>query len=231
MRQRNDVRARRAMAGMGALLITTMILPGVTASAQTETEASAAPKATKASAALTIQRVTRHVVAGRKVRVAGVLRPGGANRSVSLQVRAGRRWVTVDRDRTGANGAYRLTWRTAKPGSRQLRVRFAGTAELRATRRSLGRANVYRRAFASWYGPGLYGGHLACGGRLTPGTLGVAHKTLPCGTRITLRHHGHSVRVRVIDRGPFVGGREFDLTAATKQRLRFGSTGTVLTTR
>jgi rare lipoprotein A (peptidoglycan hydrolase) len=231
MRQLNDVRARRAMAGMGALLMTTMILPGVTASAQTETEAPAAPKATKASAALTVQRVTRHVVAGRKVRVAGVLRPGGANRSVSLQVRAGHGWATVDRDRTGANGAYRLTWRTAKPGSRQLRVRFAGTAELRATRRSLGRANVYRRAFASWYGPGLYGGHLACGGRLTPGTLGVAHKTLPCGTRVTLRHRGHSVRVRVIDRGPFVGGREFDLTAATKQRLRFGSTGTVLTTR
>jgi rare lipoprotein A len=39
------------------------------------------------------------------------------------------------------------------------------------------------------------------------------------------------VRVPVVDRGPYVAGREFDLTAATKQKLGFGSTGTVLTTR
>jgi rare lipoprotein A (peptidoglycan hydrolase) len=39
------------------------------------------------------------------------------------------------------------------------------------------------------------------------------------------------VRVPVVDRGPYVGAREFDLTAATKARLGFGSTGTVLTTR
>jgi rare lipoprotein A len=90
---------------------------------------------------------------------------------------------------------------------------------------------VYRHAYASWYGPGFFGGHLACGGRLTPGTLGVANKRLPCGTKITLRYHGRSVRVPVIDRGPYVGGREYDLTAATKQRLGFRGHGYVLTTR
>src|SRR4051794_8472099 len=41
-------------------------------------------------------------------------------------------------------------------------------------------------AVASWYGPGLYGNHLACGGTLTPGTFGVAHKALACGTKIRL---------------------------------------------
>jgi rare lipoprotein A (peptidoglycan hydrolase) len=55
----------------------------------------------------------------------------------------------------------------------------------------------------------------------------VAHKSLPCGTRLTLRKGSRIVRARVIDRGPYVGAREFDLTAATKQRLGFGSTGTV----
>jgi rare lipoprotein A len=79
--------------------------------------------------------------------------------------------------------------------------------------------------------PGLYGGHLACGGTLSAGTLGVAHKSLPCGTKVTLHYHGRTVRVPVVDRGPYVGGREFDLTAATKQKLGFGSTGTVLSTR
>jgi rare lipoprotein A len=90
---------------------------------------------------------------------------------------------------------------------------------------------VYRPALASWYGPGFYGRHLACGGRLGFSTLGVANKTLPCGTRVTLRYRGRTLRVPVIDRGPFAGNREFDLTAATKRRLRFGSTGVVLSTR
>ena len=71
---------------------------------------------------------------------------------------------------------------------------------------------MFRRALVSWYGPGLYGGHLACGGRLSPSTLGVANKHLPCGTLVTLRHRGRSVRVPVVDRGPYVGAREYDLT-------------------
>jgi rare lipoprotein A len=99
-----------------------------------------------------------------------------------------------------------------------------------AAREHLGRLNVYRRAQVSWYGPGLYGGHLGCGGTLTPNTLGVANKTLPCGSKVTLRHHGRTVRVPVVDRGPYSGGREFDLTAATKERLGFSGVGSILVT-
>ena len=95
----------------------------------------------------------------------------------------------------------------------------------------IGRLNVYRYAYASWYGPGLYGNPLGCGGTLGAGTLGVAHKTLPCGTKVTFRHGGRAVRVPVIDRGPYVGGREYDLTAATAQRLGFHGHGAILTTR
>jgi rare lipoprotein A len=97
--------------------------------------------------------------------------------------------------------------------------------------RPLGRLNVYRAAYASWYGPGLYGNHLGCGGTLSPGRIGVAHKSLPCGSKLTLRHGARTVRVRVIDRGPYVGGREFDLTEATAQRLRFSGHGSILSTR
>jgi len=100
-----------------------------------------------------------------------------------------------------------------------------------AVARRVKRVNVFRRALASWYGPGLYGGSLACGGTLSPGTLGVAHKRLPCGTKVTFHHRGRTVRVPVVDRGPFVGAREYDLTAATKARLGFGGTGTVLATK
>jgi rare lipoprotein A (peptidoglycan hydrolase) len=99
---------------------------------------------------------------------------------------------------------------------------------VRSKRRQI---NAFRPAAASYYGPGLYGGGLACGGTLTPSKLGVANKTLPCGAQVTLRYHGHTVTVPVIDRGPFSGNREYDLTAATKAKLGFPSTGTVLTTR
>jgi rare lipoprotein A len=89
----------------------------------------------------------------------------------------------------------------------------------------------WRSSGSSWYGPGLYGNGTACGQTLTKGIVGVAHKTLPCGTKVTLRYRGHTVRVPVVDRGPYVGGREYDLTAATKERLHFGSTGTVMASR
>ena len=75
---------------------------------------------------------------------------------------------------------------------------------------------------ATWYGPGLYGNRTACGGRLRPATLGVAHKTLPCGTPVTFYHRGRFVTVAVIDRGPFRNGVAWDLTAAAARQARHG---------
>ena len=57
--------------------------------------------------------------------------------------------------------------------------------------------------------------------------MGVAHKSLPCGTKLIVAYDGRSVKTEVIDRGPYVGGREFDLTEALKNKLNFGSIGTV----
>jgi rare lipoprotein A (peptidoglycan hydrolase) len=143
-----------------------------------------------------------------------------------LQVRRRGHWATLDRSRLSVTGRYVLHERTRGARSLPARVRLS-TGQ---TRR-LGRLNVYRYAQASWYGPGLYGNHLGCGGTLTAGRLGVAHKSLPCGSRVTLRHGRRSVRVRVIDRGPYVGGREFDLTAATARRLHFRGHGAILVAR
>jgi hypothetical protein len=72
---------------------------------------------------------------------------------------------------------------------------------------------------ATWYGPGFYGHRTACGKRLGRGTLGVAHRTLPCGTPVTFYHHGRFVTVAVIDRGPFRQGVSWDLTAAAAHRI------------
>jgi len=75
---------------------------------------------------------------------------------------------------------------------------------------------------ASWYGPGFYGNKTACGQTYTPEILGVAHLTLPCGTRLTLTYGSRSITVTVIDRGPYVTGRAIDLSNAT--RLALGCT-------
>jgi rare lipoprotein A (peptidoglycan hydrolase) len=89
------------------------------------------------------------------------------------------------------------------------------------------RTAVYKPVVATWYGPGLYGNRLACGGRLTHRTLGVAHKWLPCGTRVALRYRGHTVVVPVVDRGPYSRGVSYDLTEATARKLGMTQTSRV----
>lgn len=73
----------------------------------------------------------------------------------------------------------------------------------------------------------LYGNGLACGGVLRPDQLGVAHRTAPCGTMVTFRYGRRAIRVPVIDRGPFVPGREWDFTGATAAALGFPGLGAV----
>jgi Lytic transglycolase len=78
-----------------------------------------------------------------------------------------------------------------------------------------------RPAGATWYGPGLYGNHTACGETLRPSTIGVAHRTLPCGTTVKLVYHGHYLVTQVIDRGPYSPGNSFDLTNGARLALKF----------
>ncbi|HSD25598.1 MAG TPA: septal ring lytic transglycosylase RlpA family protein [Solirubrobacterales bacterium] len=180
------------------------------------------PEASVASAPTAISlKGQRHVMAHRAVTFRGRVAPGGKHR---VMVRVGGHKL---RTHSRAGGGYRVTWRSPASGVFTARARVDGSS-VRSHRLPV---NAYRPAEASYYGPGLYGGGLACGGTLTSGKLGVANKTLPCGSRVTLRYHGHTVTVPVIDRGPYAGNREYDLTAATKAKLGFPSTGTVLTTR
>jgi len=81
----------------------------------------------------------------------------------------------------------------------------------------------------SWYGPGFYGQHTACGQVLTMTLLGVANRTLPCGTLITFRNpvNGRTITVPVVDRGPYVEGRIWDLTYATCHYLDHCWTGSM----
>ncbi len=81
----------------------------------------------------------------------------------------------------------------------------------------------------SWYGPGFYGKRTACGQALTTTLVGVAHRTLACGTKVTFRNpaNGRIVTVPVVDRGPFVSGRSWDLTGGACVKLGACRTGTL----
>ena len=172
-------------------------------------------------------RVRRHVLGVRPVRVEGRLVPGLGRRPVRLEVRGRGGWKPVDRSRTRAGGAYSASFRPRSTGVYRLRVRFAGNASHAGDVATLPPVSVYSPGGASWYGPGFYGGRTACGQTLDGSIRGVAHRSLPCGTKVRLYYRGRSVTARVIDRGPYHGSRSWDLTPATKQALRFGSTGTV----
>jgi hypothetical protein len=158
------------------------------------------------------------------VRVAGTA-PTGAG-TVTVERRdelAG--WVAIASAAVGTDGSFAAIWKPDRVGALELRavtgVAAAGTAndEVSAAQLSL---TVYRPGIASWYGPTSPDETTACGVPLSQWTLGVAHRTLPCGTPVALYYKGHTVVVPVIDRGPFVKGRTWDLTRATHTALGGG---------
>ena len=79
----------------------------------------------------------------------------------------------------------------------------------------------------SWYGPGFYGKRTACGHAYTESIVGVAHRSLPCGTKVTFKNpeNGRVVTAPVIDRGPYVSGRQWDLSGGLCKALDHCYTG------
>jgi hypothetical protein len=100
----------------------------------------------------------------------------------------------------------------------RLPVTQARVVKLRAS--SSPRRWTFVHASAYGIGDGFLGGHMACGGRLDAVHLTVAHKTLPCGTRVQLTYRGRTIVAKVTDRGPYWGNRVFDLGPAVCRALR-----------
>jgi rare lipoprotein A len=86
-----------------------------------------------------------------------------------------------------------------------------------------------KNAVATWFGPGFYGQQTACGQTLTPATVGVANRKLPCGTLVKVTYHGQGLTLPVVDRGPYANGAAWDLTAAAAQALGIEETVHVAT--
>jgi peptidoglycan lytic transglycosylase len=184
-----------------------------------------------ATAVSTAQRVTVasrfriraraiNVRGARPVHIRGTLAPGVGGRRVRLLGHHGRGWQTLASARTGPRGGFDLHY-SAGLGRHSLRVRFAGDRLNRGSWARAGAVTVLRPSLASWYSDG---GATACGFHAQ---FGVANKSLPCGTKVTFQYGGRSVTAVVDDRGPYVGGREWDLNQNTAGALGFGGVGTV----
>lgn len=157
----------------------------------------------------------------RTMRIRGRASTDDAGRAVTLERLDGiAGWRQVATGVVAEDGTFSMLWKTDVVGRVSLRARIDRDGGASAASASLtGRTTVFRPAVASWYGPGFFGRRTACDVRLTRRTVGVAHKTLPCGTRVELYHGGRTLSLRVIDRGPFVAGRQWDLTQAAAERL------------
>jgi rare lipoprotein A len=110
----------------------------------------------------------------------------------------------------------------ASPTATALAGTAGGAAAPTAPTRLTG---VHTTGVATWFGPGFYGKQTACGQTLTPGVVGVANRTLPCGTLVKVTYKGHSLTVPVLDRGPYSRDADWDLTSGAAAAL--GITETV----
>ena len=167
----------------------------------------------------------RHVLLGHPVVFRGDAR---RNSRVAVQRLDHGTWRTVATATANRHGRYRAVWRTNHIGVFQMRTIPADSATVRASSvDEPERLIVYRPAVATWFGRGLYGHKTACGQTLSPTLMGVAHRTLPCGTKVSFFYNGRTIVVPVVDRGPFGKGISWDLTTAASDALGFTAMGKV----
>jgi hypothetical protein len=193
----------------------------VTFGGGTTSGSSSVPQRVAVAAALRTRPRVHDVLAARTVSVRGELLPRQGHRRVVLQGRRDRRWVTLAAGHTGGRGRFTIRYRASRLGELPLRLHFGGDRNNAAVTTSAGRLIVLHESVASWY---YDGGTTACGFHAR---YGVANLSLPCGTKVAFSRGGRTVIATVDDRGPYVGGREWDLNQNTAAALGFGGVGTV----
>jgi rare lipoprotein A len=214
-------------------LLTPALCAGILALPALALAAGATPSTggtTSSPAAGSLSSSPASVLLGHVLVVRGVLDappPATAGLSVLLErLTASGAWIVVAHRPAGSGGAFAIGWRARTLGRVTLRVvRASSAVSAAAATSSELQVTVYRSVLTTWYGPGFYGHRTACGETLTRHILGVAHRTLACGTPVELSYDGRTLTVPVIDRGPYAEGASLDLTYAAARVL--GVTRTV----
>ncbi|MCX6394287.1 MAG: septal ring lytic transglycosylase RlpA family protein [Solirubrobacterales bacterium] len=148
--------------------------------------------------------------------------PKGKTR-VSLERQNGSgSWTHIGAANSSSSGSYRVSWNVNVFGPVKLRVTAAGHAG-----QPSGTIMSFRRANATIFGgPSEYQA-AACGGRIAKGTMGLAHKTLACGTLVRVSYGQRSIVLPVIDRGPYRGGYTWDVTYDAAKYLRMNGSAVI----
>jgi hypothetical protein len=188
----------------------------------------ATPSAPAAQPGFTL-KAGRAALMGRKQRVSGSVPRRYSGRSIVIQRQESTGWRKLASARVGSDGAFKTTWRPDRSGRFTLRAKFEVVPRAMASGESSAQAlvTVYAPALATWFGPGFYGSRTACGPVLTTTLVGVAHRTLPCGTKVEFLYRGRTLVVPVIDRGPYANGADWDLTTGAARALGFQDTDRV----
>jgi rare lipoprotein A (peptidoglycan hydrolase) len=138
------------------------------------------------------------------------------------------KWAPTVQATIGSDGSFSARWHTNHIGRFSIRARFVGnTSSYAASASPTVTVTVYRQSIATEYGDGFWGHKTACGQTLKRSTIGVANRTLKCGTQVALYYHGRTMIVPVIDRGPYANHADWDLTVATDNAMGIDGTATI----
>jgi rare lipoprotein A len=137
-------------------------------------------------------------------------------------------WAPTVTATVRSDGSFAAVWHANHIGRFSIRavVSSPSVAQSSTTTPAL-TITVYRPSLATQYGPGFYGHRTACGQKLTKVTIGLANRTLKCGTKVAVYYQGRTMIVPVIDRGPYANSADWDLTEATGQALGISGTAQV----
>ena len=199
-------------------LAAALALAGAAPAAAQEAGPTGGSEATVGQPGLT---VSPGALLNRTMTIRGQVADADAGRSVRIerQLPDGS-WQQIATTVVAQDGTFRARWRTDSLGRVALRALVdRGDTATASSSPLTAQTTVFRGAISSWYGPGFWGRRTACGTRLRKATVGVAHRTLPCGTKVEMYYRGKTLTVPVIDRGPFTAGRDWDLTRAAARRL------------
>lgn len=145
----------------------------------------------------------------------------------------GWRWTPTASATIASTGSFSTLWSADHIGRFAIRAVVSAPSGQAQPRAQVANATpslsttVYRPSLATQYGPGFYGHRTACGQRLRRGTVGVASRTLKCGTSVAILYNGRAIVVPVIDRGPYANRADWDLTMATGHALGIPGTAEI----
>ncbi len=163
--------------------------------------------------------------------VTGVLPSAAAGQTVQIEVWGPKTkwiWQPVAAAVVAGDGSFSAVWWTNHIGRFSIRaVAGSGGAASASAGLPAVTVTVYRPSLATLYGPGFYGHRTACGIVLRRTTIGLANRTLPCGTPVAVYYQGQTLVVPVIDRGPYAHHADWDLTMATARVLGMDTTATL----